>query len=145
MPTLFEFLGSINSGDKIDLEVDNPYSSFVPFQINNGLAQHMDTVLLANEMNKYPDLTPEMQYKFYLNSVTKKKRFGKWAKVEPLLNQIDIDEVSKYFQVNKVRAAEYLRLLSLSEFENIVKLNNPGGCDSAPRVATKPKKPKVKK
>lgn len=144
MPTLFEYLGAINSGDKIDLEVDNPFAAYVPFQINNGLSQQMDTVLLANEMNKNPWLSKEMQYKFLDGVVVKKKRYGKWTKLEELANQEDIDTVSKFYQVNKDRAAEYLKLIPPVELEYMRQKTGTGGCDAV-KVKTLPKTKKAKK
>lgn len=144
MPALFDFLKSINSNDAIDLDVENPYGAYVPFQINNGLAQHMDTILFANEMNKYPELSKEMQYKFLLHAVPKKKRYGAWAKVEEVANKEDIETVSKFYEVNLQKAAEYLPMIGPEELEYMRKKNDPGGCD-APKVKTIPKTKKAKK
>ena len=145
MPSLFEYLGAISSGDKIDLEVDNPFAAYVPFQINNGLAQNIDTVLLANEMNKNPWLSKEMQYRFLAGIVTKKKRYGKWAKLEELADQADIDTVSTFYQVNKERAAEYLKLIPPNELEYMRMKNGTGGCDVQTKAKSLPKTKKAKK
>lgn len=134
MANMLEFLGSINSGDKMVLDEADPYKDYVPFQINNGLSQHMDTIMLANEMNKRPWLSKEMQYKFLAGVVTKKKRYGKWAKLEVPTNQADIDTVSEFYSVNKEKAAEYLKLIPETELEYMRKQNDKGGAD-----ITKPK------
>lgn len=144
MPALFDYLKTINSNDAIDLDVENPYDGYVPFQINNGLSQHMDTILLANEMNKYPELSKEMQFKFLRHAVTKKKRFGAWAKAEDIDRKDDIAAVSKYYNINMSKAAEYLKLLEDWQLLIIKQRNDPGGCDT-PKVKTLAKKTKAKK
>lgn len=129
MPSLFDWLDSINTDKKLELDEDNPYKEYVPFQINTGMSQFLDTVLLANEMNKRPWLSKEMQHKFYRGVVTKKKRMGKWAKVEEV-NKEDIELVCDYYKVNKHRAAEYLKLVSPQELEIMRKATNKGGAEA---------------
>ncbi len=53
---------------------------YVPFLTNKSLSYFTDTLLYANEMNRYHFLDKRLQYEFYLNSIRKKKRFAKWAK-----------------------------------------------------------------
>ena len=55
---------------------------YVPFLTNKSLSYFTDTLLYANEMNRYHFLDKRLQYEFYLNSIRKKKRFAKWAKAE---------------------------------------------------------------
>jgi hypothetical protein len=131
MPNLIEWLDVISTGTKLDkfIEEDvSPFKDYVPFQINNGLSQSLDTILLANEMNKRPWLSKEMQFAFLDKAVSKKKRYSKWAKVEKLDNQDDIDQVSKYYQINMTRAQEYIKLLSEDALNDIKKYNDVGGC-----------------
>jgi hypothetical protein len=129
MATLFEFLDSINVGTRIELNEDDPFKDYVPFQINNGLSQHMDTVMLANEMNKRPWISKDMQYAFLANVVTKKKRFGKWAKADSVANQEDIDMVAQHYQINKDKAVEYLKVLKPQDLLEIKNQNDRGGCN----------------
>ena len=83
--TPFDFLNEINQGkkdlmaDDIDQQVEKQYN---PFIINRGLSYFKDTALFANEMNIKNNLPPRMQYDFYRNIVTPKKRFAKWTKKE---------------------------------------------------------------
>ena len=55
-------------------------SEYPPFIINRCMSGHMDSVLFANEMNKYHSLDKDMQYSFYLNILRKRKRFSPWIK-----------------------------------------------------------------
>lgn len=54
---------------------------YVPFLVNRALSMHPDTVLFADEMNFYRDISAAMQYDYYLNAIRPRKRFGgKWPK-----------------------------------------------------------------
>lgn len=134
---MFEFLEAINSGKEVNLDGDDPFKDYVPFQINNGLSQHLDTVLIANEMNKLSFLPKEMQFKFFLHAVSKKKRYGKWAKVEVVGNPEDVEAVSEYYKINKAKALEYLKILTPDQLQQIKSQNDRGGC-------TLPKRGKAK-
>lgn len=136
MTTLFEYLDEINTGKPapIDESAPDPLKDYAPFQINNGMCQNLDTVLIANEMNKKPWLSKEMQFKFYRAAVAKKKRYGKWAKVEEQANKEDIATVSAYYDVNHARAAEYLQLLKPEHLEHMRKMTSKGGTDYKPRA-----------
>ena len=56
--------------------------SYAPYLTNKSLSYFTDTLLYANEMNKYHFLDNKLQYEFFLNSIRKKKRFAKWAKAD---------------------------------------------------------------
>ena len=145
MPGLMEFLDSISASGK-DLIKDNPegIKEFAPFAVNNGLAQAVDTIMFANEMNKAPWLSKELQYKFLLRSVSKKKRYNKWVKVDVEENQEDIDNVANHYSVNKNRAREYLKILTVDEVAYIKSQFDMGGASKVLKEAkaTKPKKVK---
>lgn len=130
MPSLFEWLDKVNTGKDIALNEDDPYKDYPAFQILQGLSQNLDTVLLANEMNKRPGLSKEMQFKFLDKSVIKKKRFGKWAKVEEEANKADVDVVTEFYQVNRNRAKEYLKLINPTELDYMRKMVSKGGSDT---------------
>ena len=40
---------------------------YIPFVINKCLSGHLDTVMFANEMNKYPSLPEKMQHDFFIH------------------------------------------------------------------------------
>ena len=69
---LKDWLNSVNF-TKEDLSED--MKSYPPYIVNRCLSGHLDCVLFANEMNKYHFLDKDMQYKFYLNSLRKKRDF----------------------------------------------------------------------
>lgn len=128
---LMEFLGSIQSGDILDLNDPDVEKAYCPFPINNGLAQHIDTVMLAQEMNKRPYLSKSMQYLFLYHSVSKKRRYGKWAKKIELPEQSDIDLLKELYDVNQEKAEQYLTLMKPEEIKSLRERMFKGGSSKA--------------
>lgn len=94
---------------------------YIPFVVNRALSYYTDTLLYANEMNKFSDLDNLMQYEYLFHSIRKGKRFSKWSKsktTEELL------AISKYFNVNIKRAQEYKSLLSPEQIQEIAMIIN---------------------
>jgi hypothetical protein len=99
-------------------------AGYVPFITNRSLSYFPDTVMLANEVNMRPDLTNRMQFHFYLHSVRKRKRFGKWHKVA---KSEDVATVSLYFGYSLRRAAEALALLTDADLAQMRDVLSGGG------------------
>ena len=59
---LKDWLNSINFTKENLIEDPDAISSYPPYIINRCLSGHLDTVLFANEMNKYADLPEETPY-----------------------------------------------------------------------------------
>ena len=89
---LKDWLNSINfNKDNLIEEDPEAISSYPPYIVNRCLSGHLDTVLFANEMNKYSNLDKDMQYSFFLYTLRKRKRFSPWLKKEQV---DDLDPVS---------------------------------------------------
>lgn len=121
---LFDWLGSLNT-TKANLLNELTEKSFDPFIIRRGMAQNMDTALLAQEMNKLHWVAKVMQHDFFLYGVTKKKRYGKWAKKETVLDKIQT--ISTYYKVSLREAEEYAPLLSDDQVKELVERMDTGG------------------
>lgn len=121
----FDFLNSINY-DKNDMTLDEPefIKEYNPFIINRSLSYHIDSIMLSNEMNKYSFIDKEMQYKFFLYSLPKKKRFAKWAKSEVDEN---IEFLSKYYGVNMRVAEKYYKLYTKEKLNELINKNKQHG------------------
>lgn len=123
--SLFDWLGDLNY-DKKGLFSSETEQDFVPFMINRGMSQNMDTIMYANEMNKHWRVTKEMVHDFYLYIVPKKKRYGKWAK-QTTDNKDEIELLMKHYNIGYHRAIEYLKLLSSEDIQNIKSQYAVGG------------------
>ena len=124
-----DIIPSILQTKKNVLENEKDYNAFV---VNRAISFHYDCVMQANEMNKYPNLSTNLQYHFLLNSIRGYKRpFRKWEKRETIDN---LDAVKEYYNYSNEKAKEALVLLNATQLEQIKKELNKGGInDSKPR------------
>jgi len=114
---VFDFVNDI-SNDKhyrFDSESKSKYDAFV---VNRALSQHPDTIMYANEMNQKPFLDKELQHDFYFYVLSKKKRYGKWAKADGQNDEV-LNLIIKHYKVNRVHASQYLELMTDKEIEKL--------------------------
>lgn len=76
----------------------------------------MDTIMYANEMNRYALTDNKLQFDYLLNSIRPRKRFSPWAKKE--INS-DIDLIKEYYGYSNRKAEEAMSILSSSQLEYI--------------------------
>lgn len=93
-------------------------ADYDPFVVNKGMSFNRDTVFFANACNQYYSLGKDMQFDFMYNIVPKGKRYGEWVK--NTINNIDVEIVAQYFNINKSVAERYVTLLSEDQI-NIIK------------------------
>ena len=122
---LIDVLYSINQSKK-NLMSDGTVQprQYQPFIVNKALSQHLDSVLYANEMNKYYSLDRKMQYDFFINSLKPRKRFSPWIKRDTLEN---LDLVKEYYGYSHNKAIAALRILTKSQLDEIKLLLYKGG------------------
>ena len=120
----FDFVNAINYS-KNDVMVDDiterEYNSFVT---NRSLSYFPDTVLLANEMNRYHHIDNRLQFDFLINIVRKKRRFSKWIKPETVS---DVEVVKEYYGYSNEKARQVLTLLTNQQLDILKKKVYKGG------------------
>ena len=124
MPTLFDFLNSINSSKENLINDDLSEKDYVPFLINRGLSFFSDTILYVNYLNQR-DIPKKYHYGFLLNAVPKGKRFSKWHKAEK--ESDDLKLLSEHYQCSLSKAKSYLSMLTLTQIEEIRSIRKIGG------------------
>jgi len=122
---LKDWLNSINF-TKENLIADDPEAikKYPPYIVNRCLSGHLDTVLFANEMNKYSNLDKDLQYSFLLYTLRKRKRFSPWLKKEQV---DDLDLVKKHYGYSNEKAKVAVSLLTKTQIENIRNKHDMGG------------------
>ena len=114
---LKEWLNSINitKNNLIDEEPDleKQYPSYI---VNRCMSGHIDAILLANEMNKRPNLPKKLQYDFFLNSLRKRKRYSPWLRKEQIEN---LELVKKYYGYSNEKAKQVLNILTREQLSFI--------------------------
>jgi hypothetical protein len=137
--SFFSFLNSINEGSngksllaecKADssegaADASSVERAYVPFMVNRGLSYYNDTVLLANEMNRYAALPVKMQYDFLKNTVRAKKRFSKWSK--KMDDGADVQLLMNHYCYSAEKARAVLPLFSESALSSIRASRVQGG------------------
>lgn len=121
----FDFVNAINFGKQDLFEDPQAEKDYVPFIINRALSYFPDTVLYANEMNINNTAPKQWQFDFLRNSITKRKRFSKWAKKDS--HSDDITAVSNYYKYSLEKASEIISLLSDKQIEYIKQQMELGG------------------
>ena len=120
MSSFFDILKHINSKDELEFEM----KEYLPFMINRGLSNTIDTVFFADVMNRFNHLDKDIQYDFYFNAIPKGRRFGKWNK-SPINKNVDL--IVEFYDVNKAVAESYLKLMSEDDIVALQDKNNKGG------------------
>ena len=125
MTELKDWLNSINFNKSNLIEEDPSIVKYYPpYIVNRCLSGHLDCVLFANEMNRYPNLDKDMQYSFYLNTLRKKKRFSPWLRKEKVT---DLQSVKQYYCYSNEKASQALKILSPQQLEYIKQRLEIGG------------------
>ena len=120
----FDYVNAINYSKKDIMQTRDDEKAYSPYMVNRSLSYFQDTVVLANEMNKYHHLDSRLQFSFLINIVRKRKRFSKWVKPE-LEN--DLESVKRYYGYSNEKARQVLSLLSPSQIKQIKEKVNKGG------------------
>ena len=102
----FELIKSISNTKKDILENEKDYNAFM---VNRGLSYFPDTVIYANEMNKFHHLDQRLQYHFLINTIRKRNRFSKWNKS---IESENINAIKEYYGYSNEKARDVLPLLS---------------------------------
>lgn len=113
----FDIVKAINETKEdlfVDPLVEKDYS---PFLINRSLSFFPDTILYANEMNRYSDIPRKSQFHYYLNSIPKRKRYSKWYKKDAETKSLAL--VMEYFNYSSEKAKEALKILSSEQLKLI--------------------------
>lgn len=121
----FDILNAINFTKEnvfVDPQVEKEYKTFL---INRGLSYFPDTVMYANEMNRYSFLDKEVQFNFLLHAIPKRKRFSKWAKKDSLSDQLST--VMQCYKYSEAKALEAMSLLSDEQITIIEDKMRKGG------------------
>ena len=125
MIELKDWLNSINFNKENLIEEDpSAIKDYAPYIINRCLSGNIDSILFANEMNKYSFLDKDMQYSFYLNTLRKKKRFSPWLRKEKVT---DLEIIKQYYGYSNEKASNALKILTPEQIKFIKQRLETGG------------------
>lgn len=122
--TPFDFLNAINE-TKANVMVDDiTEKQYPPYMVNRGLSFHPDTVMQANEMNQNYHLDSRLQFDFLINSISRKRRFGKWLKATA---SEDLLIVKEHYGYSNEKARSALTILSSDQLNELKQKHFKGG------------------
>ena len=120
-----DWLNSINQTKKNLIDEDPSLEKeYNPYIVNRIYSGHLDSVMFANEMNKYSFLSKKIQYDFYLNSLRSKKRFSPWLRKDKIK---DLDYVKRYYGYSNEKAQQALKILTKQQLNFIRSKFETGG------------------
>ena len=122
---LKDWLNSLNF-TKENLLDDDSYlaKEYPPYIINRCMSGHMDSIMYAQEMNKYHFLDKDLQYNFYLNTLRKRKRFSPWIRKDKVS---DLDYVKRYYGYSNEKASQVMKILTPEQITYIKQRLETGG------------------
>ena len=111
MADLFkEIIPSILQTKEYALLTEQDEKSYSSFMVNRALSYHRDTVIWANEMNRFTALDNKLKYDFLLNIIRAQKRpYSKWHKKA---QSSDLNVVKEYYGYSDAKAEEACKILS---------------------------------
>jgi hypothetical protein len=119
----FEFTKSI-SDTKEDI-YDGNEKDYNAFVINKAMSFNVDCIFIANELNKYSAIPKHSQYYLWLNSIEKKRRYGKWVKKDSMSD--DIELIKEAYGYSNAKALTVLPLFTDKKLLELKELLNKGG------------------
>jgi hypothetical protein len=125
MANPFDYVKSFNDKGTYLLDSPEAEKEYAPWIVNKALSFMKDTVLYANEMNKYWGTEKKLQHDFFFYGIPKGKRFGKWLKKEK--DEKNVVMVATLFGINRNIASQYVRLMSEKQLNQISELFVEGG------------------
>ena len=120
----FDYLKAINETKKDIMVDDIAEKEYNPFIINRGLSFFRDTILYANEMNRYHHLDHRLQFDFFINIIKRKKRWSKWIKPQEVAN---LELIKEYYGYSNEKAKSALSLMSNEQIEELKQRIYKGG------------------
>lgn len=121
----FAYINAITGSKEDFTSTDEGEANYPAYMVNRGLSYFRDTVLQANEMNRYYNVLPNaLQNQFLLNSIAPRKRFSKWFKSG---SDDGIRMVAEYYGYSYPAAKQVFGLHSPEQLDTIKEHLNKGG------------------
>ena len=120
----FEYIKAINDTKKDIMVDDIAEKGYNPFIINRNFSFFNDTVLYANEMNRFHYLDHRLQFDFFINIIKKKKRWSKWVKPQDIEN---LELIKQHYGYSNEKAKSVLELFNNEQIEELKRKGFKGG------------------
>ena len=115
----FVTINALNN--KTPLESLDGYNQFLTTRF---YSYFRETILIANEANKFQGLEDDLHFAFYDSIIEKRKRFSKWYKG---VNDELLNVIAEYYDISLKKAKDVMKILTdeqKAEIVNYVKEKN---------------------
>ena len=124
---LFDWLNEITYSKRPwDNFTDEEKNEFNLYMINRFISMDSNYVDVVNLIQRYPNCSNRVVYKFYCDLLPKKKSFFRYIKSKSKFETETINKISEYYQCSTREAKEYTTILTDSEVENILNVGTSG-------------------
>lgn len=113
---VFKYASSINRGETIPVEED-----YHKYLTQRSFSYHADSVIIANEVNKYPDIDNKLHYYFLKGMLRPAKRYSKWWK--PVTHE-KVSTISKFYDMPMKQAYDIETFFNDEEIEEMEEIIN---------------------
>ena len=125
--TIFDWINQMLVTKKHwDEFTEDEQKKFSPFIINRFLSMDKEFIEIVNYFQKYAigTLEPREVYKWYCDILPRGKRFNKYikSKRDKKYDKLQLDILTKYFEVSKKEVKIYIDLLDKKEIKEILKM-----------------------
>lgn len=125
MSGLFDTINLIHTKDHYPN--DDEMAEYSSFMGNRALSQFQELIFHAQAMNENWGIPKEANFAFYFHSVSKKKRFSKWAKKDDAEEE-KIKKIKELYGYSTIKAKEIIPIIDqLGLWEQIDRDLNRGG------------------
>lgn len=124
MTSPFDYIKSINSGKHFREPVDA--KAYSPYLVTFNFSLFQDTILMANEVNRLYDITPQMHYDYLCGKIRPRSRFKKWPKKDKI-NAENIALIKEVYKYSTGKALQALSILSDQQIRWIQENQEKGG------------------
>lgn len=104
-------------------EHDSPQPEYNAFMINKAFGNYQDTIMITNLINQRYWIPNSAHYAFLYNSLSKRKRFGKWYKQENDIDKMKL--LSQYFDCSIKEMRKNVSALTKEQINTILELLIP--------------------
>lgn len=119
---LFTYLENLTEKKiPFDSKNDDMVKGYNPYIINRFISMCESFIPLANEINKYPNLSKETHYNFYLSTLPKRKAYFKYIKKDKDLTEEEVEYVAEYFNITTREAKGHIKILDKESINTIIK------------------------
>jgi hypothetical protein len=84
-----------------------------------------DYIEVVNTIQRYPNCSSKMVYKFYCDLLPKKKSFFKYIKASAKNDLETIKSIAEYYQCSTREAKDYINLIDTQVVKNTLNLGTP--------------------